>query len=61
MKEIIKIYLENKTEKAKRLGKHRQTLMAWQKNPNRANINLIEADLKSLLKLIEEHKARHGS
>ena len=56
MEQIIKIYLENKTEKANRLGVHRQTLNAWMKNPKQANINLIENDLRELLQLIEDHK-----
>jgi uncharacterized protein (DUF849 family) len=57
MDEIISIYLENQTEKANRLGKHRQTLIAWKRNPSQANLNLIEEDLKALLLLIQEYKA----
>ena len=61
MEEIISIYLENKTEKAKRLGKHRQTLIAWQNKPQSANLNVIKQDIITLLNLIEEYEARHGS
>jgi len=61
MKEITSIYLENKTEKAKRLGKHRQTLIAWQKKPDSADLKLIKQDVVELLRLIEEYEARHGS
>lgn len=60
MEQIIKIYLENKTEKSNRLGVHRQTLNAWMKKPNQANIDLIEADVKALLKLIEDYKAANA-
>jgi uncharacterized protein (DUF849 family) len=61
MYKIISIYLENKTQKAKRLGKHRQTLNAWQKKPDSADLNLIKQDIIALLRLIEEYEARHGS
>jgi len=61
MYKIINIYLENKTQKAKRLGKHRQTLIAWQKKPDSADLKLIKQDVVELLSLIEEYEARHGS
>ena len=61
MEKIISIYLENQTEKANRLGKHRQTLIAWKRNPSQANINLIEEDLKALLFLIEKYKAENAT
>jgi hypothetical protein len=57
MEQIVKIYFENKTEKSKRLGVPRITLYSWMTNPNRANLDIIEADLKALLKLIEDYKA----
>ena len=60
MEEIIKIYFENKSEKSHRLGVPRITLYSWLKNPNRANIDLIEADVKALLKLIEDYKAANA-
>jgi len=61
MNKIISIYLENKTQKAERLGKHRQTLIAWQNKPDSADLKLIKQDLVALLRLIEEYEARHGS
>ena len=60
MDEIISIYLENQTEKANRLGKHRQTLVAWKRNPSQANLELIEEDLKALLLLIQQYKAANA-
>ena len=60
MEQIIRIYFENKSEKSQRLGVPRITLYSWLKNPDRADLNLIEADLKALLDLIEKHKAANA-
>lgn len=60
MEQIIRIYFENKSEKSQRLGVPRITLYSWFKNPNRADLELIEADLKALLKLIEDYKAANA-
>lgn len=60
MEQIIGIYFENKSEKSQRLGVPRITLYSWLKNPDRANLDIIEADLKALLKLIEDYKAANA-
>lgn len=60
MEQIIRIYFENKSEKSQRLGVPRITLYSWLKNPNRADLNLIEADVRALLKLIEDYKAANA-
>lgn len=60
MDKIISIYLENQTEKANRLGKHRQTLVAWKRNPSQANLEVIEEDLKALLFLIQKYRAANA-
>ena len=60
MEEIVKIYFENKTEKANRLNIPRITMYSWINNPNRADINLIEKDVRALLQLIEDYKAANA-
>jgi hypothetical protein len=60
MEQIVKIYFENKTEKSNRLDIPRITMYSWINNPNRADLNLIEADVRALLKLIEDHKAANA-
>ena len=60
MEEIVKIYFENKTEKANRLNIPRITMYSWISNPNRADIDLIEKDVRALLQLIEDYKAANA-
>lgn len=60
MDKIISIYFENKTEKANRLGIPRITMYSWINYPNRANLELIEEDLKALLLLIQQYKAANA-
>lgn len=51
---VISIYLENISEKAARLGLHRDTFYKWRKKPPSANLDIIEHDVRNLLTLIEE-------
>lgn len=52
--EIIEIYLENLTQRAARLGVARDTLYKWRGKPSSADMNLIEQDVREMLRLIME-------
>lgn len=58
MEEIMCIYFENKSEKSQRLGVPRITLYSWLKHPDRANLDVIESDVRQLLDLIEKEREK---
>ncbi len=60
MEQIIKTYFENKSEKSQRLGVPRITLYSWLKYPDRANLDVIENDVRQLLDLIEKEREKDG-
>jgi len=61
MNEIISIYFSNQSERADRLGIARSTVYLWRANPRLAHIDKIERDVRALLDLIEQEKARRNN
>jgi hypothetical protein len=61
MKELVGIYLENKTQKANRLGLSRKTLNNWQRLPRSAKLSIIRQDVLEMARLvIQEEAEREG-